>query len=153
MPGTVDVITPELPWDLQNAAVVTPVARPAVSWPTPAIHLAYGETTASIGQGVVGEAPCVALVEVGADQLLDPIDIVPVVPVAPAPQRGWVWWCAGAALAVGNMIDLFFGITNLAFTNTKKTQEGAVIMVCKAYSLGGIAVKLICFQNCLVRCL
>jgi hypothetical protein len=55
---------------------------------------------------VEGEAPCVALVEVGADQLLEPIDIVPVVPVAPARQRGWVWWCA--ALAVGNMIDLFW---------------------------------------------
>ena len=106
VPVPVDVITPELPWDLQNAAVVTPVERPAFSSPTPAIHLAYGETTASIGQGVEGEAPCVALVEVGADQLLEPIDIVPVVPVAPARQRGWVWWCA--ALAVGNMIDLFW---------------------------------------------
>ena len=106
MPVPVDVITPELPWDLQNVAVVTPVERPAFSSPTPAIHLAYGETTASIGQGVEGEAPCVALVEVGADQLLEPIDIVPVVPVAPARQRGWVWWCA--ALAVGNMIDLFW---------------------------------------------
>jgi hypothetical protein len=69
-PVPVDAMTPELPWDLQNAAVVTPVARPAVSWPTPAIHLACGETMASIGQGVVGEAPCVALVEVGAEQLL-----------------------------------------------------------------------------------
>ena len=55
-PVPVDAMTPELPWDLQNAAVVTPVARPAVSWPTPAIHLACGETMASIGQGVVGEA-------------------------------------------------------------------------------------------------
>ena len=67
-PVPVDAMTPELPWDLQNAAVVTPVARPAVSWPTPAIHLACGETMASICPGVVGEAPCVALVEVGAQR-------------------------------------------------------------------------------------
>jgi len=100
----VEATNPELSRDLQNAAAVTPVARPVVSSPTPAIHLAYGETMASIGQGVVVEAPCVALVEVGVEQLLEPIDIVPVVPVAPAPQRGWVWWCVGAALAVGNMI-------------------------------------------------
>ena len=53
---------------------------------------------ASIDQGVVGEAPCVALAEVAAEQLLEAIYIVPVVPVALALQR------AGAALAVGNMI-------------------------------------------------
>ena len=47
---------------------------------------------------MVGEAPCVALVEVAAEQLLEAIYIVPVVPVALALQR------AGAALAVGNMI-------------------------------------------------
>jgi hypothetical protein len=29
---------------------------------------------------------------------------IPVVPVAPAPQRGWTRWCVRAALAVGNMI-------------------------------------------------
>jgi len=51
----------------------------------------------------------------------------------------------------GERTRAILGITNLAFTNAKKTQEGAVIMVCKAYSLGGIAIKLICFQNCLVR--
>jgi hypothetical protein len=83
---------------LQNIAVVTSVARLVVSSPTPAIHLGYGETMASIGQGVVGEAPCVALAEVAAEQLLEAIYIVPVVPVALALQR------AGAALAVGNMI-------------------------------------------------
>jgi len=100
----VEATTSELPRDLQNVVVVTPVARTVVSSPTPAIHLAYGETMASICQGVVGKAPCVALVEVAAEQLLESIDIVPVVPVAPAPQRGWAWGCAGAALAVGNMI-------------------------------------------------
>jgi hypothetical protein len=78
--------------------VVTSVARPVVSSPTPAIHLGYGETMASIGQGVVGEAHCISLVEVAAEQMLEAIYIVPVVPVALALQR------AGAALAVGNMI-------------------------------------------------
>ena len=78
--------------------MVTSVARPVVSSPTPAIHLGYGETMASIGQGVVGEALCISLVEVAAEQMLEPIDIVP------ALQRGWAWWCAGAALNVGNMI-------------------------------------------------
>jgi hypothetical protein len=62
------------------------VARPVVSSPTPAIHLGYGETMASIGQGVVGEAHCISLVEVAAEQMLEPIDIVP------ALQRGWAWW-------------------------------------------------------------
>ena len=95
-----ETTTPELPRDLQ----VAPVARPVVSSPTPAIHLAYGEIMASIGQGVVVEAPCAAVVEMVAKQLLETIYIVPVVPLAPAPQRVWAWWCAGAALAVGNMI-------------------------------------------------
>ena len=62
------------------------VARPVASSPTPAIHLGYGETMASIDQGVVGEAPCVALAEVAAEQLLEAIYIVPVVPVALALQ-------------------------------------------------------------------
>jgi hypothetical protein len=35
---------PELPRDLQDATVGTPVARPVVSSPTPDIHLGYGET-------------------------------------------------------------------------------------------------------------
>ena len=98
VPVPVEATNPELPWDLQNIAVVTSVARPVVSSPTPAIHLGYGETMASIGQGVVGEAHCISLVEVAAEQMLEPIDIVP------ALQRGWAWWCAGAALNVGNMI-------------------------------------------------
>jgi hypothetical protein len=53
---------------------------------------------ASIGQGVVVEAPCAAVVEMVAEQLLETIYI------APVPQRVWAWWCAGAVLAVGNMI-------------------------------------------------
>jgi hypothetical protein len=44
VPAPVEATTPELPWDLQNIAVVTSVARPVVSSPTPAIHLGYGET-------------------------------------------------------------------------------------------------------------
>ena len=83
-----ETTTPELPRDLQDAAVGTPVARPVVSSPTPAIHLGYGETMASIGQSVVGEAPCISLVEVAAEQMLEAICIVPVVPVAPAPEFG-----------------------------------------------------------------
>ena len=98
VPVPVEATTPELPWDLQNIAAVTSVARPVVSSPTPAIHLGYGETMASIGQGVVGEAHCISLVEVAVEQMLEPIDIVP------ALQRGWAWWCADAALNVGNMI-------------------------------------------------
>ena len=47
---------------------------------------------------MVGEALCISLVEVAAEQMLEPIDIVP------ALQRGWAWWCAGAALNVGNTI-------------------------------------------------
>ncbi len=98
VPVPVEATTPELPWDLQNTAVVTSVARPVVSSLTPAIHVGYGETMAFIGQGVVGEAPCISLVEVAAEQILEVIDIVP------ALQRGWAWWCTGAALNVGNMI-------------------------------------------------
>ena len=45
-----------------------------------------------------GEAHCISLVEVAAEQMLEPIYIVP------ALQRGWAWWCAGAAHNVGNMI-------------------------------------------------
>ena len=56
-----------------------------------------------IGQGVLAEAPCVALEVVAEEHVFEAIDI-PVVPVAPAPQRGWTWWCVRAALAVGNMI-------------------------------------------------
>ena len=63
-------------------------SKPVVSSPTPAIHLGYGETMASIGQGVVGEAHCISLVEVAAEQMLEAIYIVPVVPVAPAPKFG-----------------------------------------------------------------
>jgi hypothetical protein len=51
----------------------------------------------------VAEAPCVALDVVAAEQVFEAIAI-PVVPVAPAPQRGWTRWCVRAALAVGNMI-------------------------------------------------
>ena len=83
-----ETTTPELPRDLEDAAVGTPVARPVVSSPTPAIHLGYGETMASIGQSVVGEAPCISLVEVAAEQILEAIYIVPVVPVTPAPEFG-----------------------------------------------------------------
>ena len=56
-----------------------------------------------ICQEVLAEAPCVALEVVAEEQVFEAIDI-PVVPVAPAPQRGWTWRCAGAALAVGKMI-------------------------------------------------
>ena len=95
-----ETTTPELARDLQ----VAHVARPVVSSPTPTIHLAYGEIMASIGQDVVVEAPCAAVVKMVAEQLMETIYIVPVVPLAPAPQRVWAWWCAGAALLVGNMI-------------------------------------------------
>jgi hypothetical protein len=88
VPVPVEATTPELPWDLQNIAVVTSVARPVVSSPTPAIHLGYGETMASIGQGVVGEAHCISLVVVAEEQMLEPKDIVP------ALQRGWAWCCS-----------------------------------------------------------
>ena len=52
---------------------------------------------------MVGEAPCVALEVVAVEHVLETIDI-PVVPVAPVPQRGWTRRFIGAALAVGNMI-------------------------------------------------
>ena len=100
----VEATLPELPRDLQNPAVVSPVVR-LFSLSTPAVNSADvdDETMAAIGQGVVAEAPCVALEVVAAEQVFEAIDI-PVVPVAPAPQRGWTRWCIRAALAVGNMI-------------------------------------------------
>jgi hypothetical protein len=58
---------------------------------------------AAIGQRVVAEAPCVTLEVVAEEQVFEAIDI-PVVPIAPVPQRGWAWWCVGAALSVCNMI-------------------------------------------------
>ena len=96
----VEPMTPERPQEL----VVTPVTRPVASSPT-AVHSADvdDEAMAGIGQRVVGEASCVALEVVAAEHVLETIDI-PVVPVVPAPQRGWTQWCIGAALAVGNMI-------------------------------------------------
>jgi hypothetical protein len=102
----VEATLPELPRDLQNPVVVSPVVR-LFSLPTAAVNSADvdDETMAAIGQGVVVEAPCVALEEVvAAEQVFEAIDIIPVVPVAPAPQRGWTRWICGAALAVGNMI-------------------------------------------------
>ena len=95
---------PELPRDLQNPVVVSPVVR-LFSLSTPAVNSADvdDETMAAIGQGVVAEAPCVALEVVAAEQVFEAI-VIPVVPVAPAPQRGWTRWCVRAALAVGNMI-------------------------------------------------
>ena len=100
----VEATLPELPRDLQNPVVVSPVVR-LFSLSTPAVNSADvdDETMAAIGQGVVAEAPCVALEVVAAEQVFEAIDI-PVVPVAPAPQRGWTRWCVRAALAVGNMI-------------------------------------------------
>jgi len=100
----VEATPPELP---RAPVVVSPVVR-LVSSPTPAVNSADvdDETMSAIGQGVVAEAPCVALEVVAAEQVFEAIDI-PVVPVVPAPQRGWAWWCVGAALAVGNMIVNF----------------------------------------------
>jgi hypothetical protein len=100
----VEATLPELPRDLQNPVVVSPVVR-LFSLPTPAVNSADvdDETLAAIGQEVVAEAPCVALEVVAAEQVFEAIAI-PVVPVAPAPQRGWTLWCVRAALAVGNMI-------------------------------------------------
>ena len=100
----VEATLPELPRDLQNPVVVSPVVR-LFSLSTPAVNSADvdDETMAAIGQGVVAEAPCVVLEVVAAEQVFEAIDI-PVVPVAPAPQRGWTRWCVRAALAVGNMI-------------------------------------------------
>ena len=100
----VEATLPELPRDLQNPVVVSPVVR-LFSLSTPAVNSADvdDETMAAIGQEVVAEAPCVTLEVVAAEQVFEAIDI-PVVPVAPAPQRGWTRWCVRAALAVGNMI-------------------------------------------------
>ena len=100
----VEATLPELPQDLQNPVVVSPVVR-LFSLSTPAVNSADvdDETMAAIGQGVVAEAPCVALEVVAAEQVFEAI-VIPVVPVAPAPQRGWTQWCVRAALAVGNMI-------------------------------------------------
>ena len=100
----VEATLPELPRDLQNPAVVSPVVR-LFSLSTPAVNSADvdDETMAAIGQGVVAEVPCVALEVVAAEQVFEAI-VIPVVPVAPAPQRGWTRWCVRAALAVGNMI-------------------------------------------------
>jgi hypothetical protein len=39
------------------------------------------EAMAAIDQGVVVEAPCVVLEVVAAEQVLDAVDVVPVVPV------------------------------------------------------------------------
>ena len=93
---------PELPRD--SPVVVSPVVR-LFSLSTPAVNSADvdDETMAAIGQGVVAEAPCVAFEVVAAEQVFEAI-VIPVVPVAPAPQRGWTRWCVRAALAVGNMI-------------------------------------------------
>ena len=102
----VEATLPELPRDLRDLQnpVVSPVVR-LFSLSTPAVNSADvdDETMAAIGQRVVAEAPCVALEVVAAEQVFEAIDI-PVVPVAPAPQRGWTRWCVRAALAVGNMI-------------------------------------------------
>ena len=100
----VEATHPELPRDLQNPVVVSPVVR-LFSLSTPAVNSADvdDETMAAIGQGVVAEAPCVALEVVAAEQVFEAI-VIPVVPVAPAPQRGWTQWCVRAALAVSNMI-------------------------------------------------
>ena len=58
----------DLPVRTRRPNVLVEVPEPVpVDAMTPEL---YGETMASIGQGVVGEAPCVALVEVGAEQLL-----------------------------------------------------------------------------------
>jgi len=101
----VEAIPAELPRDLQNPVVVSPVVRLVLS-PTPAVNSADvdDEAMAAIGQRVVAEAPCVALEVVAEEQVFEAIDSIPVVPVAPAPQRGWTRWCVRAALAVGNMI-------------------------------------------------
>ena len=104
----VETTAPELPRDLEEAVVVTPVARRVVPLPTPAVNSADvdNETIAAVGQGMVVEAPCVVLEVVAAEQVLEATVNVPVVPVpvAHAPQRGWARWCVRAALAVGNMI-------------------------------------------------
>ena len=99
----VEAMPAELPRDLQNPLVVSPVVRLVFS-PTPAVNSADvdDEAMAAIGQRVVAEAPCVALEVVAEEQVFEAR--IPVVPIAPAPQRGLVWWYIGAALTVGNMI-------------------------------------------------
>ena len=88
----VETTAPELPRALEKAVVVTPVARPFVILPTPAVNSAEvdNEAMAAIGQGVVVEAPCVVLEVVAAEQVLGGHRNIPVVPVpvAHAPQRG-----------------------------------------------------------------
>ena len=104
----VETAAPELPRALEKAVVVTPVARPFVPLPTPAVNSADvdNEAMAAIGQEVEVEAPYVVLEVVAAEQVLEATENVPVVlvPVANAPQRSWSLWCVKAALAVGNMI-------------------------------------------------
>jgi hypothetical protein len=101
----VEAMPTELPQDLQNPVVVSPVVR-LVFLPAPADNSADvdDEAMAAIGQLFVAEAPCVALEVVAEEQVFEAIDSIPVVPVAPAPQRGWTRWCVRTALAVGNMI-------------------------------------------------
>jgi hypothetical protein len=72
-------------------------------------------TMAAIGQEVVAEAPCVALEVVAAEQGFEAIDI-PVVPVAPAPQRGWTQWCAAG---VDNEKSLTTGETTTGFCKSR----------------------------------
>ena len=104
----VEAMAPEQPRDLQNAVVVAPVVRPFVPLPAPAVNLADvdNEAMAAIDQGVVVEAPCVVLEVVAAEQVLDAVDVVPVVPVpvVHAPQWGWTRFFVRTALVVGNMI-------------------------------------------------
>ena len=104
----VEAMAPEQPRDLQNAVVVAPVVRPFVPLPAPAVNLADvdNEAMAAIDQGMVVEAPCVVLEVVAAEQVLDAVDVVPVVPVpvVHAPQWGWTRFFVRAALVVGNMI-------------------------------------------------
>jgi hypothetical protein len=102
--------------------VVSPVVRLVFS-PAPAVNSADvdDKAMAAIGQRVVAEAPCVALEVVAEEQVFEAIDI-PVVPIAPVPQRGWAWWCVGAALSVCNMIvndrPVFF--EGAKFLNSKR---------------------------------
>jgi len=104
----VEAMAPEQPRDLENAVVVAPVVRPFVPLPAPAVNLAdvENEAMAAIDQGVVVEAPFVVLEEVAAEQVLDAIDVVPVVPVplVHAPQWRWTRFFVRAALVVGSMI-------------------------------------------------
>jgi len=88
VPVPVEATTPELPWDLQNFAVVTSSKTGFFIDYTSYSFRIWIKTMASIGQGVVGEAHCISLVEVTAEQMLEPIDIVP------ALQRGWAWCCS-----------------------------------------------------------